>query len=155
MALMLISEGTIVNERGKSTRTEAIFDESVALQAAIISHLSAALASTVIISFTRHALATVGIAIGAAWLTRWFDDFSVMGCWHGSFTHRLLRGQARRFLRSTHGFLPVMLVGFTVAWCVLWRGHWLLGHDWMVMGGGRFALGDVEARVINLWFFRL
>ena len=74
---------------------------------------------------------------------------------HYSFTHRLLRGQACRFLRSTHGFLPVMLVGFTVAWCVLWRGHWLLGHDWMVMGGGRFALGDVEARVINLWFFRL
>ena len=67
MALILIVYvRAIVDQRSKSSRAEASFDQCVALQASVLGQLPAALACTLVISIARHTITAVEFTIGAA-----------------------------------------------------------------------------------------
>jgi len=66
--MVLISKRTIVDEWCDGSWAEAVFNESVALQAAIVGQLPTAPASTVRVGLARHTLAPISLTVSATWL---------------------------------------------------------------------------------------
>ena len=64
--MVIILVRSVVHLGGECSGAEHTFDKRMALGAAIASHLTTALTSTVIVRFTGHSFATVRVAVSTA-----------------------------------------------------------------------------------------
>lgn len=71
--VLLVRVEAVINERSESPRAEVSLNERVALKAAVLGHLTAALARAVLVDLTGHAFTPVSGTVGTAGMTS-LDD---------------------------------------------------------------------------------